>query len=76
VPADRSIAATGPTISLPKRIRVALADEPVVVVAIAPPSMSTVMPSLSSVRSRPPLSSSSTLALVSSKCTPLTMIEP
>ena len=72
----KSSAPTRPLISLSKRMRLALALEPLVPVLMAELSTSTVMPRRSSSRERRPPSPSSTAAALSSKRTPPTMTEP
>jgi hypothetical protein len=64
---------TGPSTSLPKRMPVAT---PVSAVKSAVPEIAVTMPSLRSSRLRTVPSSSVTVAVVSSKRTPATMIEP
>ena len=76
VPAPLSTALTGPRISLPRRMRRAVALRPVASLRMASLSMATVMPSFSASRPRGASSSSMTLALLSSKRMPLTMTEP
>ena len=76
VPAAVSTALTGPASSLSTRMRLALALRPAASLRIASLSMATRMPSFSSPRPRVASSSSRTLAALSSKRTPLTMIEP